>query len=171
MPQKITAYQAADGSIHPDACAAAKCDLDAIVQASPLAENQPYAKLALEWLTDRADVILKVLGEYHTSCPKVVQAEAAPKTAERTRSSPKPHFAGKSKITVLNGLGEETRIPGGVYWSGEQSNFYDAGNDKGMGQHFFDDWYGSRMIFPQHKEDALHGLNHEGVHDFRKEDA
>lgn len=78
MPKKITAYQAADGSIHEDECGAAKRDLEAIVQASPMAENAPYAKMLVEWLTDRADVVLKVLAAYHEACPRNVAVGKAP---------------------------------------------------------------------------------------------
>jgi hypothetical protein len=144
--------------------------MELLISRSPLSENQPYARLVLEWLTGNAPEIMQRLTGYIEACPKVIQEEAPSEKPERTRSSkrgPLPHFAGKSKLSVRDFSGTVTRIPAGVYWSSEQSNFYDCGNDKGMGQHFFDDWFGSRMIFPQHKEDACHSLNHEGVHDFR----
>lgn len=76
MAQKITAYQAEDGSIHADACAAATRDLEAVIAASPLAENGPFAKQLLAWMQERSAVILKVLGEYDAACPSHVRDRA-----------------------------------------------------------------------------------------------
>jgi hypothetical protein len=77
MPQKITAYQAADGTLHTDACAAATKDLELLIGQSPLAENQPYARKVLEWLTADPDTIMDRMKEFQIACPKAV-ADKAP---------------------------------------------------------------------------------------------
>lgn len=70
MPKKITAYQADDGSIHDSECAAATRDVELMVQRSPLAENQPFARLLVEWMTNNADEITDKLAAHGRACPK-----------------------------------------------------------------------------------------------------
>lgn len=87
MPQEITAYRAKDGSIHETACLAATRDLEALVAASPLAENTPYAKKLVDWLTSQAPAILEVLGEYAAACPIPSEGEAPQESSEGTRDN------------------------------------------------------------------------------------
>lgn len=82
MPKKITAYQAEDGSIHDSECAAATRDVEIMVAASPLAENQPYAKMLVEWLTSNPAMIRKKLEAHESACPKDSVAAAPSKTGE-----------------------------------------------------------------------------------------
>lgn len=91
MPKKITAYQADDGSIHDDECAAATRDVELMVAASPLAENQPYARKLVEWLTGNSEQIRAVLETHERACPQSVQQSDAPQSLERTRV-PYPGF-------------------------------------------------------------------------------
>lgn len=85
MPKEITAYQADDGSIHATACAAATCDLEAIVKASELSENGPYAKKLVEWLTSQAPAVIAVLTAYRDACPIESEGSVASESLERTR--------------------------------------------------------------------------------------
>lgn len=174
MPKEITAYQANDGSIHDTACKAATRDLEGIVKASPLAENGPYATKLVEWLCREAPAVIDVLTAYRDACPKAAEDQPCSEEPEGTqadlgtpaldppegqRISHRAHFAGRAKVYVLNGLKERAAIPSGVYYSREEGYFYDCGTKAGLGQRFFDDWYGSRLIFPPTAEDALHLLN------------
>jgi hypothetical protein len=172
MATQVTAWKAGDGSLHEEECGAATVNVDLLIENCGVDMTPATSNALKQWLKTDTTHICDVLLAFVRSCPNESREEAPSESGEGpvVKRRHLPHFGGKSKITVLNGMGEETRIPGGVYWDGENSNFYDT-DAKGMGQHFFDDWYGSRFIFPQFKEDALHGLNHEGVHDFRKEDA
>jgi hypothetical protein len=79
MPKEITAYQAADGTLHTNACAAATKDLELLIGQSPLAENQPYARKVLEWLTADPDTIMDKMKEFQIACPKEVTGEAPSK--------------------------------------------------------------------------------------------
>lgn len=87
MPQEITAYRANDGSIHETACAAATSDLEGIVQASPLSENQPYAKKLVEWLCKEAPAVIDVLTAYRDACPKPPEDSACAEEPEGTRQN------------------------------------------------------------------------------------
>jgi hypothetical protein len=69
MPKEITAYQAKDGSLHDSACSAATRDVELMVQSSPLAENQPFAKELVSWLCKEASPLIDVLTDYHDACP------------------------------------------------------------------------------------------------------
>lgn len=86
MPKEITAYQAEDGSLHTDACAAARKDIELLIAGSPLAENQPYAKSLCEWLTDDPRKIIDKLGEYLDACPNDAEERALPDSLEGTHS-------------------------------------------------------------------------------------
>ena len=70
MPQEVTAFKANDGSLHEDACAAATRDVELMVQRSPLAENTPYAKKLVDWLTQNSRDIRAVLETHERACPK-----------------------------------------------------------------------------------------------------
>lgn len=76
MPKQITAWQAKNGSIHGSACEAAACDLEAIVMASPMAENAPFARKLVDWLKGDAHAIAKVLAEYIGACPIAAEEES-----------------------------------------------------------------------------------------------
>lgn len=85
MPKQITAYQASDGSIYDDECAAATRDVELLVQGSPLAENQPFAKKLVEWLTKNSRDIRAVLETHEQACPIAVAEIAPSKSLEGTR--------------------------------------------------------------------------------------
>lgn len=70
MAKQIKAWQASDGSLHEGECAAATRDVELIVEKSPLAENIPYAKLLVTWLTTEATMIRKMLEAHESACPK-----------------------------------------------------------------------------------------------------
>jgi hypothetical protein len=82
MPKKITAYQAEDGSIHDSECAAATRDVELMVQASPLAENAPFARTLVDWLCANPELVRKTLEAHERACPKAAKAEAPPKRSE-----------------------------------------------------------------------------------------
>lgn len=55
------------------------------------------------------------------------------------------------KMTQFAGLALETGagpVPEGIYWSGENANFYRQETGKGMGADFFNAWQGRRAEFP-----------------------
>lgn len=86
MPTEVTAFRASDGSLHEDLCTAATRDVELMVQRSPLAENQPYAKKLVEWLTQNSRDIRAVLEAHEQACPTTVMAEAPSESSRRTRS-------------------------------------------------------------------------------------
>jgi hypothetical protein len=167
MPMEVTAYQAKDGTLHANACEAATIDLKLIIAASPLAENRPYADKVLEWLTSDPEGICDALGAYADACPKNSRDEGTSEAGEGPVVSQDPNGGKRKAISVLNGDGEPMQIPELVYWHGENANFYDAINRKGMGQAFYDEWRSVARFFPKYPEDASHAANHEGPHDFR----
>lgn len=87
MPMEITAFKAGDGSLHEDRCTAATKDIELLIGRSPLAENQPYARKVLEWLTDDPDTIMDAMKEFQVACPKASQEQPPSEKPRRTRSS------------------------------------------------------------------------------------
>jgi hypothetical protein len=85
MPKEITAYQAKDSSIHDTPCKAATRDVEMCVQASPLNDNQPYAKKLVDWLTGNASELIDVLTEYRDACPQSAQGSSASDSLEGTQ--------------------------------------------------------------------------------------
>lgn len=69
MPKRVQAYQANDGTLFADECLAATRDVELLVGDSPLAENQPYARKVVEWLTANTRDIRKVLETFEGACP------------------------------------------------------------------------------------------------------
>ena len=92
MPQEITAYRANDGSIHETACLAATRDLEEMVNASPLAENGPYAKKLVDWLKSDAPAIRDALGAYADACPIPPKVEAPSVEPEGTQEEEEAAF-------------------------------------------------------------------------------
>jgi hypothetical protein len=80
MPLEVTAFKAEDGSLHEDACSAATKDIELMIGRSPLAENQPYARRVLEWLTESSGDIVTALVAYRAACPKDSREEAPRKS-------------------------------------------------------------------------------------------
>jgi len=70
MAKETRSWEANDGSLHKTECDAAKRDLEILIAASPCAENAPYAKKLLTWLTSNPAAIASALSEYHMACPK-----------------------------------------------------------------------------------------------------
>jgi hypothetical protein len=91
MPKKITAYQAEDGSIHDSECAAATRDVELMVQASPLAENAPFARTLVDWLCANPNLIREKLEAHERACPKAAKAEAPQKVGEGPVVSQESH--------------------------------------------------------------------------------
>jgi hypothetical protein len=85
MPRKIDAWQSEDGTIHDAECDAAHRDLELLVQASPLAENAPYARRLLEWLTSEPTAIRSKLEAFEAACPKGVAEGTRSGSSEGTR--------------------------------------------------------------------------------------
>lgn len=94
MATEVTAWRANDGTLHDSRCDAATNDLTAFVMASPMAENQPYARQLVEWLTKEAGQIVAILTEYREACPIPPQegtpSESSEGTLERTQEGPRP---------------------------------------------------------------------------------
>lgn len=86
MPKEVTAYQADDGSLHTSECAAATVNVELLVKASPLAENQPYAKKLVEWLTGNPRAIREVLEAHERACPRAAVEGTRDEAPEGTRS-------------------------------------------------------------------------------------
>ena len=78
MATEVKAFRAEDGTLHNTACEAAVRDLNLIINKSPCAENSPYAKIMLEWMTDQAPEIVATLNEYIAACPKPEPTAATP---------------------------------------------------------------------------------------------
>lgn len=75
MAKKITSWQANDGSLHTDECAAATRDVEILVEGSPLAENVPFARQLVKWLTGNAHIVRKTLEAHEAACPTAVDAD------------------------------------------------------------------------------------------------
>jgi hypothetical protein len=75
MATEVKAWKAEDGTLHDSECEAATRDVEMLVERSPLAENSPYAKKLVEWLTENAGEIRTKLQAHERACPKV-EAEA-----------------------------------------------------------------------------------------------
>lgn len=79
MAKEVRSWEANDGSLHKTECEAAACDLQNIINASPCAENSPYAKKTFDWLKREAREIAAALIAYADACPvETVAAEPAP---------------------------------------------------------------------------------------------
>lgn len=85
MAERIDAYRADDGSIHPTECAAVKHELGLLIEQSPIAENKPFARIAHKWLTENAHKIGAILMHYGDVCPNPAEESSAEESLERTR--------------------------------------------------------------------------------------
>lgn len=75
MATEVTAWKAEDGTLHDNECQAATRDVEIFVSKSPLAENQPFARKLVEWLTSEAPAIRKKLEAHERACPRAVAAD------------------------------------------------------------------------------------------------
>jgi hypothetical protein len=107
MPKQVNAYEADDGSLHTSECEAATVNVSLLVQRSPLAENQPYARKLVEWLTGNPQEIRAVLEAHERACPKVVEDVDASKRLERTREyKPSPIPRGHDPLCKSHAAGD-----------------------------------------------------------------
>jgi hypothetical protein len=84
MAKQITAWQAEDGSLHTSECDAATRNVTLLVERSPLAENAPYSRQLVEWLTENAPEIRRTLEAHERACPRAVEAKPTkPLTSDR----------------------------------------------------------------------------------------
>ena|SRR5690349_11196290 len=154
MPKEVTAFRAEDGSLHEDKCAAATRDVELMVQASPLAENAPFARDLVVWLTRNSKMIREKLEAHAEACPIAPQEQASPQEPEGTHSSISQGTLICSQCGTPEGEPHPFRhiskyIPAGVYYSHEQSNFYASGTNAGMGEDFYQEWKDREAIFPR----------------------
>lgn len=77
MATEVRSWKANDGSLHENECAAATRDVELIVERSPLAENTPFARKLVDWLTGNAALIRETLEAHERACPKAVAAAPA----------------------------------------------------------------------------------------------
>lgn len=78
MAKEARSWEANDGSLHKTECDAVRRDLEMLIQASPCAENLPYCKTMLGWMTGDARNIAESLIAYADACPQdAVAAEPA----------------------------------------------------------------------------------------------
>lgn len=85
MPQEVTAFRADDNSLHDDECAAATRNVELLVQRSPLAENQPFARIAVDWLCANAEEIRDKLEAHARACPIGAEESDGSDSLEGTR--------------------------------------------------------------------------------------
>lgn len=76
MATATTAYRANDGSLHDTECGAATRDLQLLIADSACAENAPYSRTMLGWLTSQPREIAASLIAYADACPQEDRTES-----------------------------------------------------------------------------------------------
>lgn len=107
MAKETRSWEANDGSLHKTECDAARRDLQLLIADSPCAENSPYAKIMLDWMTRNPREIAKTLIEYADACPENLNEEAplpatpGPMIPEGTREPADETHGAMSDVKIL----------------------------------------------------------------------
>jgi hypothetical protein len=153
MATEVKSWKANDGSLHENECAAATRDVELMVECSPLAENTPFARKLVDWLTANAGEIRTTLEAHERACPKAVAAAEPAEEAPVLRALI-CHQCGTVQGDKHNFRHIAHYIPAGIYFCHEHANFYDVEN-RGMGQDFAAQWLDQQRHFPTTAEAAI----------------